>query len=182
MAWEMDFLDWIISIRNDFLTGLCKFLTLLGDKGIFWIALCILLLIIPKTRKIGLYAGIALGLQLLLGEVILKYFIQRDRPFVQNPMIDTIIPVPMGKYSMPSGHSSSSTAVAVSAFIQNKKLGIPLLVIAVMIMLSRLYFCVHFPTDIIAGAALGTTTAIIVYFTAEHIYKKRREKQRTDKT
>lgn len=176
MDWEFDFLYWVVGIRNDFLTAIGKGLTFLGDKGIFWIALCLILIIIPKTRKIGIYAGAALALQALMGEVILKHIIQRERPFVQDSGLTTIIPAPTGKYSLPSGHSASSAAVAASVFIQNKKLGIPLIVVAVMIMLSRLYFCVHFPTDIISGLVLGTAVAVAVYFMLEYILKKRREK------
>ena len=176
MDWELDFLHWIMDIRTDFLTAFGKVLTYLGDKGIFWIALCLILLIIPKTRKIGLYAGIALAFSALSGELILKHIIQRDRPFVQDTSLTTIIPIPTGKYSLPSGHSASSAAVSVSVFIQNKKLGIPLMVLAVMIMLSRIYFCVHFPTDIVCGLVLGTVSAIGVYLVLERIQKKRREK------
>ena len=178
MTWEFEFLYWIIDIRNDFLTSINKVLTYLGEKGIFWILFCAVLIAIPKTRKIGIYAGIALGIQVILGEGLIKHIIQRERPFVSDPAIDTIISAPIGKYSMPSGHSSSSMAVAVSVFIQNKKLGIFVLITALMIMLSRLYFCVHYPTDIIAGALLGLTVAIVVYYTSEHILKKHKEHKR----
>ncbi|MBR6874023.1 MAG: phosphatase PAP2 family protein [Ruminococcus sp.] len=175
-AWEFSVLDFFISIRNDALTAFNKFITMLGDKGIFWIILCAVLLIIPKTRKIGLYAAVALAVQALLGELALKHIVQRERPFVQDPSITTIIPLPMGKYSLPSGHSASSAAVAVSVFLQNKKFGIPLIALSLLIMQSRLYFCVHFLTDILAGAALGTAVAIMVYYTMNYIIKKRRER------
>lgn len=170
--WEFAVLDAFESIRNEFLTYIFKFFTYLGDKGIFWISLCLLLIIIPKTRKIGIYAGIALLIQVLLGELMLKHIIQRERPFVIDTSIDTIIPIPMGKYSFPSGHSSSSAAVALSVFLQNRKLGIPLMITALMIMVSRLYFCVHFPTDIIGGLILGAAVAVAVFFMLNFIIKK----------
>lgn len=172
MDWEFEFLHWITESRNDFLTGFGKVLTFLGDKGIFWILLCAVLVIIPKTRKIGIYAGAALVIQLLLGEVLLKHIIQRERPFVQDTTLTTIIPVPTGKYSFPSGHTSSSFAVAVSVFLHNKKMGVPLIFAAFMIMLSRLYFCVHFPTDVMAGLALGVAVAVAVFFMMSYLLKK----------
>lgn len=172
MDWEFDFLHRIIDSRNDFLTAVGKFLTFLGDKGIFWIVLCLVLIIIPKTRRIGIYAAAALAVQFLLGEVMIKHIVQRDRPFVQDPTLTTIIPVPTGKYSFPSGHTASSFAVSVSVFMQNKKLGIPLIFIAFMIMLSRLYFCVHFPTDVMAGLVLGAAVAAAVFFMLNYILKK----------
>ena len=172
MSWEFDFLHRIADARNDFLTAAGKVLTFLGDKGVFWIALCLLLIIIPKTRKIGIYAAAALLIQLILGEGIIKHLVQRERPFVQDPSLDTLIPVPIGKYSFPSGHTAASFAVSVSVLIHNRKLGIPLILLAVMIALSRLYFCVHFPTDVIAGTVLGAAVAVLVFLMLNRLLKK----------
>ncbi len=178
--WEFDVLDAFIGIRNEVLTYISAFFTALGDEGKFWIGLSLILAVIPKTRKIGLYTGAALLVQLLLGEVMLKHIIMRERPFVQDPSIDTIIGSPFGKYSFPSGHSSASAAASVSIFLQNKKLGIPMLLIAILIMLSRLYFAVHFPTDVIAGAVLGTAVAIAVFFMLNYLTKRHLEKKKTE--
>ena len=172
-SWDFSILEAIEGIRNEVLTFILRIFTYMGEAGWFWILLCIVLLIIPKTRKIGIYAAAALAIQFLLGEVLTKNLVCRDRPFIQHPDIDTIIKHPSG-YSFPSGHTSSSISVALSVFFHNKKLGAPLIVIAIIIIFSRLYFEVHFPTDIIGGLILGTAMAIIVYFVLGHFFKKKK--------
>lgn len=173
--WDFSVLDALDSLRSDVLTAILKGFTHISDAGIFWIALCLVLLIIPKTRRIGIYAFAALLLEFLCGEVMLKNIIQRERPFIQDPMIDTIIKHP-GGYSFPSGHSASSCSVALSVFLQNKKLGIPLLIVAAIVMFSRIYFKVHFLTDIIAGCALGVAAALFIYFLFNRIERSRKFK------
>ena len=174
--WDLSALRAIEGIRNDVLTFIMKFFTYMGDKGILWISLCILLIAIPKTRKIGIYAAAALAFQFILGEGLLKHLICRDRPFAFDDSINTIITRPT-TYSFPSGHTSSSMAVSFSVFFQNKKLGAPLVLIAFMIAFSRLYFMVHFPTDIIGGFVLGLSAAIAVFFILNYYFKKRANKK-----
>lgn len=61
MAWEFNLLDQIQQhLANDFLNALVPRISSLGDAGLIWIALSILLLLFPKTRKAGLASGIAL--------------------------------------------------------------------------------------------------------------------------
>ena len=161
---EFDFhlLEMISSIRNDVLTLIMKALTYSGKGGIIWILISLVMIAFPKTRKIGIFAIIALALEYIIGDCCIKYLIARERPFIQHPWIDTIIKHPTG-YSFPSGHTGAAAAVSVSVFIQNKKIGIPMMILAVGIMFSRLYFCVHFPTDIMGGIINGTTWAIVSY-------------------
>ncbi|MBR4622031.1 MAG: phosphatase PAP2 family protein [Ruminococcus sp.] len=173
--WDLSVLRTIAEIRNDALTVFFKIITFIGDYGIFWIAVCFTLLLIPKTKRIGIYATCSLSLQLILGVVILKNIFDRDRPFIVDPTIDTIIKHPSDA-SFPSGHSSSSAATALSVFFQNKKLGTPLLILAVLIMFSRLYFEVHYLTDVIGGAVLGTAVAIFVYFALNRLEERHKIK------
>ena len=63
--------------------------------------------------------------------------------------------------SFPSGHTSSAFAAAVSIFLTNKKAGIMALILAVLIAFSRMYFFVHFPTDILGGILTGVICAKI---------------------
>ena len=59
-------------------------ITLFGDKGIFWIAAALLLIIIKKTRKTGVMMGTALLLGLIIGNLILKNAVARTRPYDVN--------------------------------------------------------------------------------------------------
>ncbi len=174
-------LDLIQKLHNRVLDFIMEALTLSGNNGYIWIAVCLLLICIPKTRKIGLFAAVTLLVEWILNDWILKEIIARERPFIQNSGIDLIIHQPSG-YSFPSGHSASSFAVATAIFMHSKKLGIPAYILASLIAFSRLYFYVHFPSDVIAGILFGTLIAVgmnkLLNFILERVKKhKISEKQ-----
>lgn len=134
------------------------FFTTLGDMGMIWIALIIGLLIYKPTRKFGLLCALALIIEFVLNDFILKPLIARDRPFIQDPSIELLIKAPSG-YSMPSGHSASSMVIA-GMFIFFKQKGRWLvLLLAAIIAYSRIYLQVHFVSDVIVGTLLGLTIA-----------------------
>jgi len=95
----------------------------------------------------------------------------RARPCWIESEIELLVKIPKD-YSFPSGHSNASFAVATSIFMRNKKLGIPAIILAAAIALSRLYVFVHWPTDVLAGIAIGVCGGIISYFIVNFLYKK----------
>lgn len=159
---ELDF-SILYSIQNlkcDFLDGLCSFLSVAFDKGIGWFAICAVLLIFKKTRFAGVVMLISVGLTFLTGELFIKNTVCRVRPCNQD--LSVLLPVSRpSSFSFPSGHTGSSFAAAVSLFLCNKKLGSAALTLATVIALSRLYLFVHFPTDVLVGAILGTIFAVV---------------------
>lgn len=147
-------------IRNPVLNPIIVFITSLGDGGMIWIAATILLLIPKKTRKIGIMSAAALLGSLIINNNIIKNIVARPRPYTVLEELSILIPKP-GEYSFPSGHTSSSFAAAVVFFRQlPKKWGVPALVLAILIGFSRIYVGVHYPTDVLAGMAVGTLLAI----------------------
>lgn len=156
-------IEWIRNnVVTAWLTPFFKVVTYLGNYGIVWILLAVVLLCFKKHRKAGLAMGVALLLGFVLGEGILKNVIQRPRPFTLWPELQLLIPQPAG-YSCPSGHTVSSFAAATSLFLYRKRWGIGALVLAVLIGFSRMYFTVHYLTDVLFGAALGLACALVVY-------------------
>lgn len=147
---------------NDTLTPTVKFITHLGDKGIIWIALILILLIPKRTRKYALLTAVALGLTYCVNNIFLKNYIGRTRPYEAFDAVQRLI----GKQhdaSFPSGHAASSFAAAMSFYIYfPKKIGIPALILATGIALSRLYVGVHYPGDALAGAFIGSLFAWLV--------------------
>ena len=154
-------------IANPALDKIFTFITHLGDEGILWIALALILMCFRKTRKIGIVMGMALIFGLLFGNLTLKNIFQRPRPFdTPGALLDgdsLLIPRP-GEYSFPSGHTTSSFAAAFGIFFFHKKWCIPALVIAALIAFSRLYVYVHFPSDILGGTLLGFACALLAWF------------------
>ena len=91
-------------LRNPIMTPLVKFITTLGNGGGIWIALTLLLLIIPKTRKVGWMMMTALLGTLLVNNIILKNLVARTRPYEVIAGLTYLVPKP-GEYSFPSGHA-----------------------------------------------------------------------------
>lgn len=169
--WELDLLHWFQSIHNTVLDWLVPKITMLGNAGWFWIAVTLLLLVLPFNRKMGVQAAISLILTVILCNIILKPSIMRCRPCWLEPEVQLLVKVPHD-FSFPSGHSNASFAVATAIFTRNKKLGIPALILATAIAISRLYVFVHWPTDVLFGTLTGICGGIISYFIVNYIYKK----------
>lgn len=173
MDFEYAILDFI---RNNLSTPfgdfLMKYISLLGNAGIIWIIASLVLICFKKTRKAGLSSACALIFSLLLCNLTLKPLIARIRPYELREGIELIISAPKD-YSFPSGHSSASFASAVAIFMSNKKLGMPALVLASVIAFSRLYLYVHFPTDVLCGALLGSLCGVLGFILVKKAYKKR---------
>lgn len=156
----------------------CKFMdkamtviSLLGDKGLFFIAFSLMLICIPKTRKMGISCGGALLMGLIIANIILKPLCGRVRPFVFDGEIELIIKR-LEDFSFPSGHTLAAFEVAVPMMYYDKRFGIPFLVLAFLMMLSRMYLFMHYPTDVLAGALLGTALGLLSVFTVKKVYRK----------
>lgn len=173
MITDFDFtiLYWIREhIVNDALTPLMKIITTAGNGGVFWIILCLILLCFKKTRWIGATAAISLALVGLINNEIIKPLVARPRPFHQAEL--ELLLGPPGGYSFPSGHTSSSFATATAIFLKDKRLGTAALIVAALIGFSRLYFCVHFPSDVFFGLLEGILIAVIVTLSVDKLRKK----------
>ena len=156
-------------VRQDFLSPVVKFITHLGDAGWCWILLAVILLIVKKTRKIGLVTAVSLLSSYVVNNLILKNLVARVRPYEAVDGLQRIIEA-QSDFSFPSGHSASSFAAAVVIFMLcPRKYGVPALVLAFLIALSRLYVGVHYPTDVLTGVISGTVIAVIVCT----VYKKK---------
>ena len=160
--WEIHVLLWIQEyIRVPFLTPIVQFITSLGDKGLIWIMVCAFLIIVKKTRKIGVVATVSLALNALVVNLVLKTWIMRIRPFILEEQLELITQIP-NDYSFPSGHTSAAFATAVIMYMGLPEgIGIPAMVFAVLMGLSRLYVGVHYPTDVLAGALLGDRKSVV---------------------
>lgn len=139
--------------NKELLIKIFSFITVLGNSGFIWIIFAILFYSKKSTRKYGIIMLISIFIGFLIGNLILKNMIGRNRPFIQLDFIPLINP-PFG-FSFPSGHSLSSFIGATIIFMFNKKIGVFAYALAFLIAISRVLLAVHYPTDIIFGAIFG---------------------------
>ncbi len=164
---ELEFMIWMDNNLhvNSVITQIIKLITQLGDSGIVWIVLGLVMLCFKRTRTPGLIMLASLALGFVLNDFILKNLFARERPIYQseqlyNWLAGTGYKMPDG-FSFPSGHSMGSFACAIVLVYFYKWRATPAVVIASLIAISRVYMCAHFPTDVLAGALFGTIIAII---------------------
>lgn len=166
----------IQKLHTPFLDEVMKGITFLGESGWFWILVAVLLFCQKRTRKIGLAVALSLAVGLLLGNIILKPLIARQRPCWLDGSIPLLIASPRD-FSFPSGHTLASFEGAVSIFLYRRDWGLWALALAVLIAFSRLYLFVHFPTDVLAGAVLGTAIALGVHRLFKRTEKRRKNQE-----
>lgn len=164
------------AIGNPVFDWFFRVITHLGDAGIFWILLAVVLLCFKKTRKVGLGMGIALVFGVLLGNALLKNLVARERPFTHAEALihaeDLLIKMPKD-YSFPSGHTLASFSCATVIFAYHKKWGILAYILAALIAFSRMYLFVHFPTDILGGLVLSFACAFASIYILKRFWPER---------
>lgn len=179
------------TLNADWLTPIMKIITLFGEDGIFWILVCLVLILFRRTRRLGIICSLSLLLTFITCNLILKPAVDRIRPWVTFQMVNAMLPPP-GDASFPSGHSANSMGPAWALFIATMpvrtasgrsydevrclgwkgegaspqimhRLGIAAVILALLIGVSRLYLGMHYPTDVVCGLLLGMIAATAVY-------------------
>jgi undecaprenyl-diphosphatase len=119
---------------------------------------------LASKRRFPLGAVLA-GISYLVATVladVLKDVFDRPRPSLVDPNVHPLIQVPSSA-SMPSGHAAGAFAAAVAVGLVHPRLRWPLIVLAALIALSRIWLGVHYLSDVLVGAALGTAVALTAY-------------------
>ena len=142
-------------VRNPVLNPVLILITTLGNGAIIWVLLSLGLMIPDKTRRAGMTSLLALVVSLLINNVLLKNLVGRVRPY---DLLEGLTPL-IGRQwdpSFPSGHTGSSFAAAWVLYRElPKRFGVPALILAGLIGLSRLYVGGHYPTDVLFGVISG---------------------------
>jgi membrane-associated phospholipid phosphatase len=131
-----------------------------GEHGLLWQGLCLVGAVVDRRRR-SLYLRTMRTVMLAyLANIGLKYVVRRPRPQLDGlpPLSSTVTSL-----SFPSAHSTTSFAAAwaLTAADDGLPRG-PVYVVAKAMAVSRIYAGVHYPTDIAAGAALGTALAALL--------------------
>lgn len=172
---ELQILDFIQeNLRSGAGDFLMPLITSLGNAGIFWILLCICLLINKKQRKVGTLLMAALVIDFLLCNVLLKNLVARTRPFDVNTGVQLLIAKPHD-FSFPSGHTAASFASVTVLYMGKVKYWYLALILAAVIAFSRLYLYVHFPTDVLGGIVVGVLSGALAALLLKTLAKRSQE-------
>ncbi|MCH4040554.1 MAG: phosphatase PAP2 family protein [Eubacteriales bacterium] len=175
MSNEMQFLLWLQNhMRSDILNHIFVFITnFFGQAGILWIAAAVLLLLFKKTRPAGIACAIALAVQGVLINLVIKPIVARPRPYDACSLLIPLV-TRLKDYSFPSGHTGCAfSAAIVMAKMLPKKIGVPAVIIACLLGFSRMYVGVHYPTDVLAGALIGIGSAIVGMLITQKITERK---------
>ena len=138
-----------------------RFFSLICNAGICWLLLGAALAAFSETRRGGLAMLIGAGAETALCEGIIKHLVRRARPYTLIEELELLI-AEQGTWSFPSGHTAASFTCAFILAGFFPKYGRLAYIPAAIIAVSRVYVGVHYPSDVIAGAAFGVLTGWIV--------------------
>ncbi len=156
-------LRWIAeTLRVPFMDRFMVFYTSLGNGGWIFIVLGVLMLLARKTRKAGASSLVAMLIGLVVTNLTLKPLVSRPRPWVVMEDFVTLV-TSSDLNSFPSGHTCAAFAFAVALCVTlpQKWAKAAALIAASLMGVSRLYVGVHFPSDVLAGALVGTLCGLI---------------------
>lgn len=133
----------------------------LGDFGMVWIAIILLLSLEEGTKNAVQLVLVALLLATVVGQVTIKSLVKRLRPCHKYPEVQLLVPVP-NDHSFPSGHTASSFACATVIYYFFPTFGIFCLLFACLMAFSRIYLFVHYLSDVIFAMFLGIVVGLLV--------------------
>lgn len=149
--WLEDFLRFVAQDAQYFFLGLLAALFLVSGK---W-----------RSRNgrhgvvaAGFSAALALGVAHFITDLL-----ARPRPYDAHPGEAHLFIAPSHDGSFPSDHATASFAIAVALLLRHRKAGLLALALATVLGVARVAVGTHYPGDIVAGAALGATAALILW-------------------
>ena len=129
-------------------------ISMLGNGGALWIVTAVVLLFFRKTRRAGAAMLVALLIGLLVGNVLIKEWVMRPRPFVTHADLTALLDPGISGLS-PRRIRCPALRQRTALWFFHRKSSILAYLAASLIAFSRLYASVHYPTDILAGVLLG---------------------------
>jgi undecaprenyl-diphosphatase len=138
-----------------------------GASEILFLALLALTFVaLPRVRRtVGRRAVVAAGASAGLAVLIAHFVsaaVNRPRPFVTHA--STIHPflAHAPDPSLPSDHATAAFAIAIAILLRHRRMGLVWLALAVVVTVGRVFLGLHYPTDVLAGAALGSACAVLL--------------------
>jgi undecaprenyl-diphosphatase len=159
---------WLSGLDLPLVTPLMKLASAFGASGLvfvgigFWVALA-------RRRIAPAVAVLAAVFASQLLSNLMKHAVGRDRPSLTYADVHPLIAVP-GSSSMPSGHAWIACAAATVLWVVIPARRVWIVGLAALIALSRVYLGVHYPSDVLVGAAGGVATGLLVLLGARLVH------------
>jgi undecaprenyl-diphosphatase len=157
---DRDVFIWVVEHRAPPLDWLFVGLSVAGSGGLLWIGLAALLAYLarrPVLATTAITAATVWSADLLTA--VLKRIVDRDRPYAVLPEAEPLLRWDVSA-SFPSGHAATSAAGAVILAYLLGRWGWGLAALAAAVAYARVYIGVHYPLDVLAGAAIGAAVAL----------------------
>lgn len=152
-----------------FLDSVMVFMTQkMNFTGAVIIAAALIWILGKRQDRVGLIVLVLLVLLTDLASNMMKHYFMRVRPCNALDGVRLLVGCG-GSFSMTSSHAANIFAAMVFLTARYRKFWPVFISIAIVVAYSRVYVGVHYPTDVIVGAALGTIMAI-VFYSAERGY------------
>ncbi len=166
---------------GDILTPISKFLAIIGNLPLLVLGyVAIILIFIKKYRKKGITMLLAIILGAIITSVIVKPLVLRQRPYQSDVEVfktwwQFVGSATEEDSSFPSGHSCAAMAGSLAFLLssKNKKYAWLIMIYPLLMACSRIYLCVHYPSDVLAGLAIGCISAILANLIVNKIYTKK---------
>jgi undecaprenyl-diphosphatase len=113
-------------------------------------------------RRAAVAAGLSAGLALAIAQIVAR-LVDRPRPFVSDPSGIHLFARHVADAGFPSDHATAAFAIAVAVALRDRRWGAVALVAATALAAGRVGIGVHYPSDVLAGAALGALAALALW-------------------
>jgi undecaprenyl-diphosphatase len=133
-----------------------------GAAEILFLIMLVLALLHPRLRRAAAAAGLSAGLGLAVAQVAAR-LVDRPRPFVAHPAAVHLFSQHAADPGFPSDHTTAAFAIGVALVLRHRVWGIVVLVAAALLAVGRVAMGVHYPSDVLAGAVLGTASALLLH-------------------
>lgn len=165
--WIQEADEWVLRgiaehFRTPVLNVLMEFYTALGDGGALFLVLAALMLMFRRTRRTGGTALTAMAFGLVVTNLTIKPLVSRARPWVVMEGFQVLLKSG-DPNSFPSGHTCAAFAFALAVCMAAPERWMKAAAVAAAVLMgaSRLYVGVHFPSDVLAGAVVGSLCGLL---------------------
>ncbi len=166
----------LAELAGSLLTPLAKLISLLGEKGILFFFLAFVLMLFPRFRRTGVCIFGAVCCGALITNIILKDLIARPRPFESLDLYRQwweYIGAPYEDgFSFPSGHVTAAAAgVTGLCLMRGRRWILPGVIWVILMMFSRNYLMVHYPSDVLFALLIGIFSGFIAAIITQLIFR-----------